>query len=508
MTARNLILALDLGTSSLKAQGFDESGQALASASAAYPTARPATGAAEQDPDDWWRATGEVIAELRRQPGFGRSQIAAIGLSGQMHGVVARDAKGRVIRPCLTWADERGGVQLDSLANRVDPAQILGITGNPLNAGFSAAKLDWLRANEPDAWRSVATILFPKDDLRSRLTGEFATDPSDASGSLLLDLGTRTWSKMLTDAWDIDVATLPTILPSAAVAGSLRQRAADELGLEVGIPVVVGAGDTPAAALGLAVDSERDGVGMLGIGTAAQLLVTGPTPMTDPLGRLGALCHAAPDVWCAMAAVLDGGSALAWISSVVGGPDDSIARLLAEAELVPIGAEGLTFLPHLSGERTPGMDASARASFVGLTARHGRAHLVRAILEGVAYSLREGLEVLRDTGIAPTTLRMAGTPAGSIAWVRILADVLGVDIRLSDTVQASARGAGLLAATAVDPAAATAWQETRGRSWDVVEPSTAGRTRYDDGFERYLQLREALKEGGLDRTRGMTCDPR
>ncbi len=497
MAARSHILALDLGTSSLKAQAFDPAGHPLASTTATYPTSRPAARAAEQDPDDWWRAARDVIAKLLSQPELAGSQPIAIGLSGQMHGVVVHDVRGRVIRACLTWADERGSDRLDSLSTRVDPGRVLAITGNPLNAGFSAAKLDWLRSNEPDVWRSVATILFPKDELRLRRTGEIATDPSDASGSLLLDLSTRTWSDELADAWGIDVAALPQILPSAAVAGSLRPRAGAELGLQPGIPVAIGAGDTPAAALGLAVDSGTDGAGMLGIGTAAQLLVTGPAPMIDPLGRLNALCHAAPDAWCAMAAVLDGGGALAWIRSVVGGSDEPIDRLLSEAELVPVGAEGLTFLPHLSGERTPGMDAAVRASFIGLTPRHGRAHLVRAVLEGVAYSLREGFEVLREAGIAPTALRMTGTPAGSIAWVRILADVLGVGISLSDVGQASARGAGLLAATALDASASTTWGQALGHSLGFVEPSAEGQTRYDHGFETYLRLREALRRSGL-----------
>jgi len=495
MADRMHILALDLGTTSLKAEAFDPSGRRLASASDTYPTARPAAKAAEQDPDDWWRATRNVVAGLLANPVLAGSKLIAIGLSGQMHGVVLRDAGGRLVRPCLIWADERGGERLGRLAGRVDPARSLAITGNPLNAGFSAAKLDWLRANEAEAWRSVATILFPKDELRLRLTGEIATDATDASGSLLLDLARRSWSAELADAWEIDLALLPPIWPSAAVAGQLTAAAAAELGLAAGIPVMTGAGDTPAAALGLGIGAGMHGAGMLGIGTAAQLLVASTAPAIDPLGRLNALCHATPDEWCAMAAVLDGGGALEWVRSIVGGGGESIGTLIAEAELVPAGAGGLTFLPHLSGERTPGMDAAATASFIGLTARHGRAHLVRAVLEGVAYSIREGLDVLSETGMRPTELRVGGTPAGSLVWVRILTDVLGLEIQMSGVEQASARGAALIAATALDPSSASSWEQTVAGPSHRIEPSAAGRARYDDGYASYRRLRTALRHG-------------
>lgn len=496
MASQPHVLALDLGTSSLKAVAFDPAGTVLGFATAAYPTSRPAALAAEQDPDDWWRAARRVISELRARPTLAGSRTLAIGLSGQMHGVVLHDKHSRVLRPCLTWADERGTGRLDSLASRAERVRVLSITGNPLNAGFSAAKLDWLRSTEPDAWRAATTILFPKDEVRWRLTGEIATDPSDASGSLLLDLSTRMWSEELAAAWEIDTGRLPPILPSAAFAGTVQPGAASDLGLDAGVPVVAGAGDTVAAAAGLAVGTRSDGAGMLGIGTAAQLLVASTAPLIDPHGRLNVLCHALPNAWCSMAAVLDGGGALAWIRAVVGASDEDFGWLVAEAELVPPGAEGLTFLPHLSGERTPGMDASTRASFIGLTARHGRAHLVRAVLEGVAYSLREGLDILGEAGMGPSTLRMAGMPAGSSAWVPILADVLGVGIHLSDVEQASARGAGLLAATALDPSASVAWSQALDHALRLVEPSREGRSRYDDGFGTYSRLREALRRAG------------
>jgi xylulokinase len=496
MGSRPYVLALDLGTSSLKGVAFDLTGELLTTASASYPTRRPAPLAAEQDPGDWWTATRAVVAALRTAPVLAKARLLAIGLCGQMHGVVLRDAAERVVRPCLTWADERGGERLSDMGARVDPARVLSISGNPLNAGFSAAKLDWLRAGEPATWGAVRSIALPKDELRLRLTGEIATEPTDASGTLLFDLAGRRWSSELLEGWSIDESLMPPVLDSGTVAGVVRPAAADELGLEPGIAVTTGAGDTLAAAAGLGIahwdGGAASGVGMLGIGTAAQVLVTAGAPIIDQQGRLNALCHVHPKAWCAMAAVLDGGGALAWIRSVTGTTDLDFDAFLAQAGRIPPGADGVTFLPHLSGERTPGMNAAARASFVGLSIRHDRAHLVRAVLEGVAYSLREGLDVLREAGIAPAELRIGGTVSGSEIWLRILADVLGVVVQTTSVEQASARGAGLLAAAALDPTAPSRWAETLSAGSRSLEPEPAEQRAYEERYLGYRRVREAL----------------
>jgi xylulokinase len=474
-----VVLALDLGTSSLKAALVPTSGGVLAMASDDLTTTRPATGAAEQDPASWWSATATAVRQLRAAV-HPWPDVRAIAVTGQMHGVVLRGADGRVLRPCLTWADERGGRHLHEMATAVDPAEVMRITANPLAAGMSAAKLVWLLRAEPDVWRATRSVLLPKDELRARLTGERATDPSDASGTLLFDVDRQTWSDRLADAWEIDPSVLPPIVPSAADAGQLTSAAGAELGLPPAIPVVTGAGDTTTAALGMGV-ADPNGTGFLGLGTAAQLLVPTVSPVRDARQRINVIRHATPAGWCAMAATLDGGGALAWLAQLLGLRAGAVDALLAEAEAAD-PEHGITFISHLSGERTPGMDPSARASFHGLTAAHGRAELARSVLEGVAFALREGLDTLTDLGVAPRTLRMGGGGGQSLVWPRILADVLGRPITLATWPNASLLGAARLADHGVTSVPA-------GPDEVTVNPDSARQRAADGRYGRYLTLR-------------------
>lgn len=475
----DVVLALDLGTSSLKAALVTASDGVLAMAAGDLGTTRTAAGAAEQDPASWWSASVRAVRELRAAVHPWRG-IRTIVVTGQMHGVVARGADGRVLRPCLTWADERGGSHLDEMATAVDTAEVLRITANPLTAGMSAAKLVWLRHAEPDTWRATRSVLLPKDELRARLTGEVATDPSDASGTMLFDVDRETWSDRLGDAWEIDPSLLPPIVPSADEAGTLTAAAGLELGLPPGIPVLIGAGDTLTAALGRGV-ADPDGAGFLGLGTAAQLLVPTAAPVRDARQRINVIRHATPTGWCAMAATLDGGGALAWLAGLVGRRAAAVDALLTEADAAD-PEHGITFVPHLSGERTPGMDPNARASFHGLTAAHGRAELARSVLEGVAFALREGLDALADLGVAPRALRMGGGGGRSLVWPRVLADVLGRRITLAPARNASLLGASRLAHAIMTTVPAQTDEIT-------VDPDPARQVAADRRYARYLAIR-------------------
>jgi xylulokinase len=474
----DVVLALDLGTSSLKAALVSPSGGLLAIASEELTTTRSPAGAVEQDPDSWWTALATAVRQLRTA--LPSRKVRAIVATGQMHGVVLRGADGRTLRPCLTAADERGGSYLPEMASAVDPGEVLRITANPLGAGMSAAKLVWLRHAEPDIWRATRSVLLPKDELRARLTGEVATDPSDASGSLLFDIDRQAWSNRLAEAWEIHPSVLPPIVASAAEAGRLTAAAGTELGLPHGIPVVTGAGDTTTAALGMGV-VDPDGTGFLGLGTAAQLLVPTATAVRDARLRINVIHHATPTGWCAMAATLDGGGALAWLARLLGLRPDAVDDLIAEADAAD-PEHGITFIPHLSGERTPGMDSTARASFHGLTAAHGRAELARSVLEGVAFALREGLDALADLDIAPRTLRMGGGGGRSLVWPRILADVLGLPITLAKAPNASLVGAAALAHRFPQAMPARADEV-------VVDPDAARQGTAERRYARYLAIR-------------------
>lgn len=479
-------LAIDLGTARLKVVAVDPGGRAIAAVTSGYPTHRAAPLAAEQDPDDWWKAAVEAVQALLAGPELRARRPIAIGLTGQMHGVILIDGLGRVIRPCLTHEDQRGSIALPWLASKVEPERCIEITGNPLNAGFSAPKLAWLREQEPDAWASTSKVLLPKDFLRWRLTGDLATDVTDASGTLLFDLGGRAWSDEIAEAWQFDVERLPKVRESGEIAGVLTGSAAEVLGLPPGIPVVTGSGDAPAAAFAQGVGAAT-GVAMLSLGTAGQIVLATARPIVDARGRVHALCYVQRQSWCLMAAILDAGGALAWFADLVGARDDEIDTLLALASQVPAGSDGVIFRPQLSGERTPRMDSQASASLHGLRRSQGRATVARAVLEGVAYSFREGLDVLRELGQAPSMLRLTGGGSRSSVWAEILAAVLCLPLEVASNPHASAIGAAMLAGAAMGlpmtedrPAAEAARC--------VIEPSHAEMALYSDTYRSYLAL--------------------
>ena len=446
-------LGLDLGTSSLKAVVLDAYGRVVTSASCPYPLARPHPSWAEQSPDDWWSALVDALHDLTTR-GLRLDSLAAICVTGQMHGLVLLDAHGDPIGPCQTWADARCVREARIIERRIGRERLLRITGSRAYTSATAAKLLWVRRHEPDRWRAACQALLPKDFLRFRLTGQLATDTSDASGTQLCTVAARDWSPEMLGALQLPPALLPPVVESTAVIGQVSPEAARATGLRAGVPVVAGGGDAECAAIGCGLLGEPDdaGLALATLGTAGQFFTVLPGPQIDPTGRLQTFCHAVPGRWHVMRAILSGGSALDWLASILLPSTErstAIAILLHEAAAMPPGSHGLLFLPHLDGTRTPKMGPFPSGAFVGLRPDHTRACLTRAVLEGVALALREGLDAARSLGISVTRVRLAGGANRHPLWARIQADVFGLPVELGAPEDASALGAALLATVGV-----------------------------------------------------------
>ncbi|HEY9672482.1 MAG TPA: xylulokinase [Waterburya sp.] len=430
-----MLLGIDLGTGSAKALLLNTDGTVVSEASSSYPVQAPYPGWAESNPSDWWLAVASAV----RQAVAHRSHLVqAIGLSGQMHGVVLVDESGKPLHSAILWADTRS-TQMLSAYHSLD-ADTLKRLGNPITAGMAGSTLLWLREHEPQVYAEGRWALQPKDWLRFQLTTEVATEPSDASGTLLYDVVADDWAWDTLEALNLRHDWLPKLLPSSAIAGSLSSTASEHLNLPVGLPVVAGAADTAAAALGNGL-LEPEWV-QLTIGTGAQIITIRSQPILDAYGRTHLYRTAVPNQWYTLAAMQNAGLALEWVRGILG---LSWQQVYTEAFSVPPGCEGLVFLPYLTGERTPHLDPEARGAWVGLGLHHTRSHLMRAALEGVAFSLKQGLEALEATGVKVTELRLAGGGTQEIAWQQLLADVLRVPLYTTTVTAASARGAALLA---------------------------------------------------------------
>lgn len=430
-----MLLGIDLGTGSAKALLLATDGTTIAEASKAYAVHAPHPGWAESDPTDWWIAVG---ASVRQAVQNHADQVQAISLSGQMHGVVLSDATGEPLRAAILWADTRSRTTLD-IYHALDAA-LLERLGNPITAGMAGPTLLWLREHEPLIYKAARWALQPKDWLRFRLVGEVATEPSDASGTLLYDVIADTWAWDAIAALNLRSDWIPKILPSSAIAGYLSDRAAEHLGLPVGLPVVAGAADTAAAAIGNGL--LEPGFIQLTIGTGAQIMTLYSQPKIDPRRCTHLYRAAVPDQWYALAAIQNAGLALEWARTILG---LDWQQVYDRAFSVPAGCEGATFLPYLTGERTPHLDPDVRGAWVGLGLHHTQAHLMRAALEGVAFALRQGLEALEATGLSATQLRLAGGGTQERSWQQLLADVLRLPLYTTTVAAASARGAALLA---------------------------------------------------------------
>ena len=479
-----VLVGLDIGTTGVKAIAVAPDGRVLGVAEQGYPLSTPHAGWSEQDPEDWWRATRAALAELRAQIGAG-SEIAGIGLSGQMHGLVALDAADRVVRPAILWNDQRTGAECAEIEERIGLERLIALTGNRALTGFTAPKLLWLRRHEPDSYGRIARIMLPKDYVRLRLTGEWAIDVADASGTLLLDVARRTWSAEVLDALEIPAAWLPPVLESPEVSGLTI--ACDELAQ--GIPVAAGAGDCAAAAVGVGID--RPGPLSIVLGTSGVVFAALPGFASDPQARVHAFCHAVPGQWHAMGVMLSAAGSLQWLRDRLA-PETSFADLVAEAEAWAPGVDGLLFAPYLAGERTPHADPSARAAFTGLELRHDRGALVRAVLEGVAFGLRDSLELVRGLGGPVDRARASGGGARGL-WLQIVASALGLPIELTAVEEGSAYGAALLGGVAGGVFADVPDAVDRCvRVRTTVDPDPAWQAVYDDTYARFRALYPAL----------------
>jgi xylulokinase len=454
-----VLVGLDVGTSAVKAVAISYDGEVLGLAEEPYELSTPKPGWAEQDPEDWWRAAQEALARIPEGP---------IGLSGQMHGLVVLDSDNRVIRPAILWNDGRTEVECAEIESLLGLDRLIELTGNRALAGFTAPKLLWLRRHEPESYARIRRVLLPKDYLHLKLTGEHATDVSDASGTLLFDVGKRNWSGEMCAALGIPTEWLPEALEST------------ELG---------GAGDQAAAALGVGID--RPGIVSIALGTAGIAFAVLPRYKPDGEARVHTFCHAVPGTWHAMGVMLSGGGSFAWLCDVLG---VDAATLDLEAARGPAGGEGLLFAPYLSGERTPHSDPGARAAFTGLSLRHNRGSLARATMEGVAYGLRDSLELLRDLGVSDAVGRISGGGSRSDLWTRIVASVLSLPLERTECDAGSAFGAALLAGVRegvfTDAAEAVARCV---RVSERIEPEPEWVTAYDADYTRYRSLYPALR---------------
>ncbi len=513
-SARRQFLGLDIGTSSVKACVVDDRGRTTASASEPLRLRAPHPGWAEQDPADWWKAAVRVIQRVTGRAGGGKGSgkakgardgktaggraptIEAIGLSGQMHTSVFLDGAGKVIRPALLWCDGRTTAQCRAIAERVSPEQLRTWVSNPPLEGFTLPKILWLRDTEPAAFARLAKVLLPKDYIRWCLTGVMAAEPSDASGTLLYDVARMRWSTEISAAVGLPASLMPDVGGSSEILGRVTAKVAALTGLAEGTPVVGGGADNACGAIG--VGAVAPGVTVASWGTSGTVLSPTHKPVVDPAMRAHTFCHAVPNTWYVMGVMLSAGAAFAWhqreLAPELAKSKDAAALLNREAAKIPIGAQGLTFLPYLQGERTPHRDAEARGAFVGLSLAHTRAHMTRAVLEAICFGLRDCQEIIEALGLTSPEILFTGGGA-NVAFVRQLeADISGKPVVPVDQAEGPAFGAAMLGAVGIgafkDIAAATATTLRRGAG---TQPRADAHAAYAEPYRRYQRLYAALK---------------
>jgi xylulokinase len=486
------VLGIDVSTTATKAILVDEAGTVAGIGVAEYGVSVPQPGWSEQDPALWWDATQQAIRAAREAAGIGPGEVAAIGLTGQMHGAVLLDGDGAVLRPAILWNDQRTAEECDLIRERIGFERLVAITGNDALTGFTAPKLLWVERHEPDVWERVAHVLLPKDYVRHRLTGDYAMDKADGSGTQLFELARRDWSPEVLAALEIDPALLPPTFEGPEPTGTLTGSAASAVGLVAGIPVVAGGGDQSANAVGVGAVSV--GITALSLGTSGVVFSTTERPIYEPRGRVHAFCHAVPERWHMMSVMLSAAGSLRWFRDALA-PGEPFGDLAASADGVAAASDSLFFLPYLTGERSPHPDPQARGAFVGLTAAHDRRHLTRAVLEGVAFGLRDGLDLMLSAGMArPEQIRASGGGLASPTWRQILADVLDAELVAPSTTEGAAFGAAILAAVGAgwfaDVAAAT---QALVRTSPVASPGPE-RVAYAEAHATFRELYPALRD--------------
>jgi xylulokinase len=483
-------LGLDVSTTATKAVILDRAGAVVAAEASTYPYQTPRPLWSEQDPELWWAGAVDAIRSALAAAGIGGEEVAGVGLAGQMHGLVALDDGRQPVRPAILWNDQRTQAECHEIRDTIGRDRLIEITGNDALPGFTAPKLLWVRRHEPELWPRIAHVLLPKDFVRLRLTGDLAVDRADGSGTLLLDLVAREWSAEVLEALELDPSWFPATYEGPEVTGGISEDAAGATGLRAGTPVVAGGGDQAAAAVG--VGAVVPGVMSISLGTSGVVFATTDGPRFEPEGLLHAFCHAVPERWHLMGVMLSAAGSLRWYRDALA-RDASFDELTEEAAGVPSGSDGLLFLPYLTGERTPHPDPLARGAFVGLRVDHGRAHLTRAVLEGVAFGLRDSLELMVRAGIsAPAQVRVTGGGSRSPLWRQILADVMDAEVVTTSTSEGAAQGAAMLAAVgagwfgSVDEAC----EEQVGIA-EGVKPSRDAQA-YAEVYDRYRELYPAL----------------
>jgi xylulokinase len=438
------VLGIDVSTTATKAVLIDETGAVSGVGAAEYGFEVPQPLWSEQEPGLWWDGAVAAIRSVLASTGTAGNDIAGIGLTGQMHGLVLLDERNEVLRPAILWNDQRTAAECDAIRAAVGPERLIAITGNDALTGFTAPKLVWVRDHEPEIWRQIAHVLLPKDLVRLRLTGDHAVDKADGAGTILFDLAARDWSSEMLDALRVDRRWLPETFEGPNVTGVVSAAGAEVTGLRPGTPVVAGGGDQAANAVGLG--AVEPGTPVLSLGTSGVVFAPTARPIIESGGRVHAFCHSVPNRWHLMSVMLSAAGSLRWYRDTVA-PGVSYGDLTDAAAGVPAGSDGLWFLPYLSGERSPHPDPLARGAFVGLTVGHERRHLTRAVLEGVAFGLRDGLDLMVEAGMpVPTRIRASGGGTASPVWRQILADVLEAEIATVGTTEGAAYGAGVLAA--------------------------------------------------------------
>ncbi|HET6381374.1 MAG TPA: xylulokinase [candidate division Zixibacteria bacterium] len=486
------VIGIDVSTTATKAILVDEAGRVAGIGTSEYPVSAPRPGWSEQDPALWWEAAQLAIRSVLASSGVTGERVAAVGLAGQMHGAVLLDGDRRVLRPAILWNDQRTAAECERIRERLGLERLVAITGNDALTGFTSPKLLWVQRHEPEVWSRLAHVLLPKDYVRLRLTGELALDKADGAGTGLFDLAARNWSSEVLAALEIAPQWMPPTHEGPEVTGQVTPEAAEATGLVEGTPVVAGGGDQAATAVGLG--AVAPGVVTVSLGTSGVVFAATERAIVEPRGRVHAFCHAVPGRWHMMSVMLSAAGSLRWFRDALAAGTE-YAALSDEAGRVPAGSDGLFFLPYLTGERSPHPDPDARGAFIGLDVRHQRAHLTRAVMEGVAYGLRDGLELMVASGIArPERVRASGGGTVSPVWRQILADVLGARIETVGTAEGAAYGAALLAAvgagwfSSVDEACA------RVISTRVVAEPGPDAPRYEDGYALYRDLYPALRD--------------
>jgi xylulokinase len=508
MQKEPFFLGIDVSTSSAKALLVDTKGTVVSAGSTPLKLSTPKPLWSEQNPEDWWQAVAASIHKALDQAGVDGSSVAAVGLTGQMHGLVLLDVNGKVLRPAILWNDQRTGAQCDDIRARLGRKRLIQITGNDALTGFTAPKILWVQQNEPEIYAKIGHILLPKDYIRYRLTGDFAMDKADGSGTILFNLKSRNWSPEVLKALEIPDKWLPPTYEGPQITGEVNIEAASETGLQPGTSVAAGGGDQAAQAVG--VGAVEPGIVALTVGTSGVVFAPTRSALIEPEGRLHAFCHAVPGMWHLMGVMLSAAGSLQWYRDTLA-PAVSFDELLAEAEPVPPGCEGLQFLPYLSGERTPYPDPLARGAFIGLTLRHGRGHITRAVLEGVAFGLKDSFSLIQSAGPADGTpsgrgeikqVRASGGGTKGALWRQILADVLDAELVTVNTSEGAGYGAALLAGVGVG-----AWQDVASACADTIRitgqtrPDPAQTEVYQQAYTTYRMLYPALKPS-FDRMAG------